>query len=67
MGLDDLKNKAKDMLGEHGEQIENGVDKARDFADEKTGNKYSDQLGNVADKAKQAFGRDSGNQTGNQN
>jgi hypothetical protein len=61
MGMDDIKNKAKDMMGQHSDQVENGIDKARDFADEKTGKKYSDQLGNAADKAKQAVGRTSGN------
>jgi hypothetical protein len=56
MNLDDLKNKAKDMIGQHPDQAEQGIDKARDFADEKTGGKHTDQLGQGADKLKQAMG-----------
>ena len=55
MGLDELKNKAKDMLGQHADQVDKGVDKAREVIDEKTGGKYSDQLGSSSDKAKETY------------
>jgi hypothetical protein len=61
MGLDDLKNKAKDIIGQHPDQANQGIDKAREFADEKTGGKHSDQIQQGADKLKQAVG---GNQDG---
>lgn len=56
MNLDDLKNKAKDMIGQHPDQAEQGIDKAREFVDDKTGGKHSDQLTQGADKLKQAMG-----------
>lgn len=62
MGFDDLKNKAQDALKQHPDQADQGVDKAREFADEKTGGKYSDKLQQGADKVKQQFG---GGQDGN--
>ncbi|HWC81019.1 MAG TPA: antitoxin [Pseudonocardiaceae bacterium] len=58
MGLDDLKDKAKQMLGQHPDQADKAVDKGKEFLDEKTGNKYSDQLDSGADKAKQMYQRD---------
>ena len=56
MGFDEMKEKAKDMLGQHGDKAEEGIDKARDFADEKTGGKHSDQLDKAADQAKNRLG-----------
>lgn len=58
MGFDDLKNKAKDLAGQHPDQVNQGIDKAREFADEKTGNKHSEQIQQGADKLKQAVGGD---------
>ena len=62
MGLDDLKNKAKEMAGQHPDQVNQGVDKAREFADEKTGGQHSDQLQQGADKLKNAMGGQPQNQ-----
>jgi MT0933-like antitoxin protein len=56
MGFDEIKDKAKDLLGQHGDKVEEGIDKARDFADEKTGGKHSEQIGKVADQAKDRLG-----------
>lgn len=46
MGLDDLTNKAKDaMSSEKGEEFsDQGLDKATDFASDKTGGKFDDQI-----------------------
>lgn len=56
MGMRDRFDKAKEFIGEHDEQTEKGVDKAREAADEKTGGKYSDQLDKGSEKAKDTMG-----------
>ena len=56
MGFDEMKDKAKDLLGQHSDQAEQGIDKARDLADEKTGGKHSDQIDKLADQAKERLG-----------
>lgn len=40
----EMFDKAKDTATEHSEQINEGMDKGREFVDEKTGGKYGDQL-----------------------
>lgn len=39
--FDDIKQKATELVDQHGEQIADGIDKAGDFVDEKTGAQYS--------------------------
>lgn len=56
MGFDEMKDKAKDLLGQHSDQAEQGIDKASEFADEKTGGKHSDQIDKLADQAKERLG-----------
>jgi hypothetical protein len=41
MGIFD---KAKDALGDNIEQVDAGIDKAAEFVDNKTGDKYSEQI-----------------------
>jgi MT0933-like antitoxin protein len=41
MGIFD---KAKDALSEHSEQADAGIEKAGDFVDDKTGNKYAEHV-----------------------
>ena len=41
MGIFD---KAKDALGDNIEQVDAGIAKAADFVDDKTGNKYTEQI-----------------------
>jgi MT0933-like antitoxin protein len=41
MGLFD---KAKDAAGEHGDQIQGGVEQGGDFVDEKTGGEHADKV-----------------------
>ncbi|MFK4088124.1 antitoxin [Kribbella sp. NPDC020789] len=41
MGIFD---KAKDALGEHGDKVDEGIEKAGDFADEKTGGEHAEQI-----------------------
>ena len=50
--LDKFKKKAAEVAEEHGDQIEAGIDKAADFADDKTGGKYSDKIESGAEAAK---------------
>ena len=40
------------------DQSDHPMDKAADFVNEKTGNKYSDKVDKVADKIKDMTGRD---------
>jgi len=46
MGIFD---KAKEMLGDNQEGVEQGIDKAADFVDEKTGGQHSEQIDQGAD------------------
>jgi hypothetical protein len=47
MGLID---KLKGLVGGHKDQAEQGVDKAADLADDKTGGSHSDQIATAAEK-----------------
>ena len=49
MGIFD---KAKDALSEHDDKVDTGVDRAGDFADEKTDSKYANQVDQGQDYAK---------------
>ncbi|MEZ5322103.1 MAG: antitoxin [Microthrixaceae bacterium] len=52
MGLDDLANKAKALAEEHADKVDDGIDKAAEFIDEKTGGKFSDKIDQGAEKLK---------------
>ncbi|ANZ38633.1 hypothetical protein BBK82_23790 [Lentzea guizhouensis] len=52
MGFDELKNKAKDLIGQHGDKVDQGVERAGQFADEKTGGKHSEHIDQGEDKLK---------------
>lgn len=58
--LDDAKDKAKDLAGGHEDQVDEGLEKAGDFADDKTGGKYSDQVDSGQDKASEFLSGDDG-------
>ena len=49
-GLEDMAGKAEELAKEHPDQVKQGVEKAGQVADEKTGGQHSDQI----DKAEQA-------------
>lgn len=57
MGIFD---KAKDALGDNPDQVESGIDKAADFADERTGGTHADQIDSGADHAKDRVADDLG-------
>jgi hypothetical protein len=48
--FDDLKGKAESLLGEHGDQVEDGIDKLADLAGKKFG--HAGQIDQAADKLK---------------
>ncbi|WP_037913866.1 antitoxin [Actinacidiphila yeochonensis] len=48
------KGKADDMVREHGDKVDQGLDKAGRAADSKTGGKYDSQIDSGVDKAKDA-------------
>jgi hypothetical protein len=58
-----IVDKAKEMLGGHTDQAKDGVDKAANMAEEKTGGKYDDKIEMGADKAKD--GIDTQSKSGN--
>jgi hypothetical protein len=49
--FDNLRDKAEDAAGDHPDQVNEGIEKAGDFADDKTGGKYSDQIDQGQEKA----------------
>jgi hypothetical protein len=59
MGLFDrfkrAKNQAGDLVEEHGDKVDSGIDKAADFVDDKTGGRYSENIDKGADTAKDAI------------
>jgi len=48
------KGKAGDMMRQHGDKVDQGLDKAGQAVDSKTGGKYSGQVDSGVDKAKDA-------------
>jgi hypothetical protein len=56
MGMfDNIKDNAQDLVDSQGDKVGEGLDKAGDFVDDKTGGKYSDQIDQGADRAKDAL------------
>lgn len=53
MGFSDWFKKAKDTAVDNKDTVTEGIDKAADVADDKTGGKYSEQIDAGADKAKE--------------
>lgn len=52
MGVGDFVDKAKDLASENKDKVKDGIDKAGDFVDEKTGGKHSEHVGKAQDTAK---------------
>ena len=53
--LDKLKGTVGKAVDDHGDKIAQGIDKAADMADKKTGGKHHDKIGQATDKAKDAL------------
>jgi hypothetical protein len=46
-------DKAKDLLGEHGDQVDQGIDKLGDLIDDKTGGEHADKVDMAQEKLKE--------------
>ena len=55
--LGKLKDKAEEIAEEHGEAISDGLEKAGELVDEKTGGKHSEQIDGAVDKAQALLDR----------
>ena len=49
-------DKAKDLAREHGDKIDQAVDKVAEVVDHKTGGKHSETIGKVVEEAKKRTG-----------
>ncbi|MGY0019172.1 antitoxin [Streptomyces sp. cg35] len=58
--LSPAKDKVADLAQQHGDKIDQGLEKAARTVDEKTKGKYSDKIQQGTDKAKDALDRLSG-------
>ncbi|MEU8226316.1 antitoxin [Kribbella sp. NPDC048915] len=53
MGMfDNMKDKAGDVVDDHGDKVSEGLDKAGEFANEKTGGEHGDKITQGTDMAK---------------
>jgi hypothetical protein len=62
---EELKERASDFVGQHGDKIAEGIDKVAGKIDGGTQGKYSEKIQSASTKAKDAaqrFGEQSGNQ-----
>ena len=53
--LDKLKGTVGKAVDDHGDKIAQGIDKAADVVDQKTGGKHHDKIAQGTDKAKDAL------------
>jgi len=53
--LQDMKNKLTGAVDDHGDKISDGLDKAADTVNDKTGGKFEDKIDTGVDKAKDAL------------
>lgn len=49
-------DKAKDALGQHDDKVDDGLEKAGDFADDKTGGDHSDKIDKAVDLGQEKTG-----------
>jgi hypothetical protein len=49
-------DKAKDLAREHGDKIDQGIDKVADLVDERTDGKHRDKIDKIVDEAKKRTG-----------
>ncbi|SCG58529.1 antitoxin [Micromonospora humi] len=54
--MSDFMDKAKDFADKHDEQVDKGLDRAGDMADQRTGGKYDQQIDKGVDMAQQRTG-----------
>ena len=49
MGIGDFVEKAKDLAGQHPDQVDQGIDKVGDAVDERTGGQHAAQVDKAQD------------------
>ena len=49
MGLGDIVDKAKDLAADHPDQVDQGIDKAGDAVDQRTGGQHAEQVDKAQD------------------
>jgi hypothetical protein len=54
--MSDFMEKAKDMASDHDAEVDQGLDKAGDAADERTGGKYGEHIDKGVDVAQERTG-----------
>ncbi|MFB9233974.1 antitoxin [Plantactinospora siamensis] len=54
--MSDFMDKAKDFADKHDKQVDEGIDKAGDQIDQRTGGKYDEQIDKGVDQAQQRTG-----------
>jgi hypothetical protein len=57
MGLGDIVNKAKDLAADHPDQVDQGIDKAGDAVDARTGGTHASQVDKAQEAVKDRLGR----------
>ncbi|HVK36847.1 MAG TPA: antitoxin [Microlunatus sp.] len=57
MGIFD---KAKDLLNQHSDKVDQGIDKAAEVIDQKTGGQHTEQINQGAEQAKRAMDNQGG-------
>ncbi len=50
--FDNIKDKAKELVDGHGDKVEQGIDKAGQMADERTGGQHAEQIQQGQQKAR---------------
>ncbi|GLZ04346.1 hypothetical protein Acsp03_18120 [Actinomadura sp. NBRC 104412] len=55
-----IVDRVKEMLGQHGDKAKQGVEKAGDMVDRKTGGKYSEQIDKAQQKGSEYIDRQQG-------
>jgi hypothetical protein len=58
--VSNLFGKAKDFLRQHGDKVDQGLDKAAEIVDQKTGGKHRDKIDRVVTEAKKRTGDGNG-------
>lgn len=52
MGIGDFVDKAKDLAGQHPDQVDQGIDKVGDAVDQRTGGQHAEQVDRAQDAAR---------------
>ena len=52
--MDNMKDKARDLAGEHGDKVDQGIDKAGQMAKDKTPDQHDDKVDQGVERGKDA-------------